>query len=97
MSEIQKIAVVHHCNYGIETMTRKGYYFNVYDDNISAGDFVVTENFLPSSTSRSLAIGYVSKIMYEETSMATMKVISRIVTSGQVFKKPVFEDEYGKE
>lgn len=97
MSNIQKVAVVHHCNYGIETMTRKGYYFKAYDDNISAGDFVVTENFLPGSTARSLAIGYVSKIMYEETELAVMKVISRIVTSGQFFKKPVFEDEYGKE
>jgi hypothetical protein len=99
----QKIALVHQCNWGMatEVMSRKGYWFRVYDDNISAGDFVVTENFLPMSTKRVLTIGYVSKITtngiegLEESKYPIMNVITRVVASGQVFKKPIFEDEYG--
>lgn len=98
----QKIALVHLCNWGMatEVMNRKGNWFRVQDDNISAGDFVVVENFIPMGTRRVLSIGYVSKITtnrvegFDETKQPQLNVMSRVLASGKIFKKPIFEDEY---
>jgi hypothetical protein len=95
----QKIAMVHLCNWGSHTavMSRKGMWFKVRDDNISAGDFVVVESFLPMSMHRVLVIGYVSKITsvgIERTDEPNLNVMSRVLASGLIFKKPIFEDEY---
>ena len=98
-SKDQKIAMAHLCNWGSHTavMSRKGAWFKVRDDNISAGDFVVVESFLPMSTTRVLVIGYVSKITsvgIERTDEPNLNVMSRVLSSGLIFKKPIFEDEY---
>lgn len=103
LSKNQKIALVRHCNYGIETMTDKSYWFICHLDDVDAGDFVVTENFLPGGKgTRDLAIGYCEKVAtiisekLEEKDYPKSIVVSRIVKSGVLYKKPVLNSEYEK-
>lgn len=85
-----KIAFVHHCNYGIECMTDKGYWFETGHGS-QEGDFVVTENKMPNGKIN-LSIGWIEKIKDNEDENPT----SKIIVCMRNYPKPMTDSEYSE-
>lgn len=91
----KKLALIHLCDYGINTMYDNSDWYLFFDDNIDDGDFVVVDGYL--NDKRQLLIGYVEQVTIGEAYHAGGRmVVSRIVASGSLYNKPQLISEYNK-
>lgn len=102
---MKRIAIVRYCYTGSIYMSDEKYSYAIPENlEVNSGDFVVVEYFpledntdkslreyFPpkNSTERSLRVAYVERVIGKEETSIKRYVISRVVASGSVYKKPL--------